>query len=204
MRMKTKYLLVTFAFIISTNSYAFCGATECNFGDMDSLISAAPTTSSDRRACAENELATAKKLIQVLPKLSPAEDKWLNEEIDSGDDHRKYRAFGSDEYALKEMRNDTQEFINLLKQIVVHNKNGESEEMVLWAELSYKLLYEAHLGYERKLEHLLKKKIITENDIDITTKGQGAEAIADICIANMQWFAARILRNIVTPNLMDK
>lgn len=199
--MHIEKLLFMVGILVVNQCHGFCGGTECEFGDFGSTV---PMSKNQRYDCAKNELATANKLLNALPRLSPAENKWLEGEINSGDALRKRRAFNSNEYAIRRITNDTKKFKKLLTLITVNYELGKEEEYYAWAELSHELLLETYLGYRDSLRRLLRSNIVQENDIDIKVSGQGYDEVSNICETNMRWSAIQILGKILIPKLKEK
>ena len=76
------------------------------------------------------------KFLDVIPHLSPNEEKWLKREISSTDGNRVMKAMNSDEFVIHTARN-TIEFVNLYLNSIVQD---EANEFRHWVHLAYILM----------------------------------------------------------------
>jgi hypothetical protein len=102
------------------------------------------------------------KLYNAIPKLSPQEEKWLNEELKS-DSQRFRRATESSEYSIQRSRQSIDSIDGALKVINGQvNPKFREPDTSLWALVTYSLL---DSDLEFHLEKLEKLGVIKRQDI---------------------------------------
>ena len=106
------------------------------------------------------------KLNAQIPTLSPAEERWLNTEIDDtiAEAEGKYtsralEAMDSREYQIRVTKPHVQALIRILDRIVSSSYRNESQEALLWAQLVALFISQE---FWQSIDHLVRLNIFEE------------------------------------------
>lgn len=114
---------------------------------------------------ASSLLSALRAMDKQVPVLSPAEEKWLDGEINSGDGKftdRVLRAMGSREYDISIAKS---QFARLLSdlQLLSDNKLSCKDEVLMWAEVASWI---PDAKFWQAVESLVERKIVTKKSVE--------------------------------------